>query len=244
MASHLDLCGPGQTHAAAPIVIDQPGTVLECGGHVLSGHGLVVTAPNVVVCNLTIRNCAGDGVQFLGGARDCTLVNVTLDNSGVHPDYGDEAISVVHGATNIWISRCTIRGWGKAILIGCGDPEWREAEADATVIIGSTIFEGCGRRHPYVRYGTVEMGDCTIRDWGRAWSVKSYGVRAEDGAVVRMTGCRFEQRPFWQAAANPWRLVKELAQGCGPHKAIKTASGGKIILSKCTKNRSWINAPV
>ncbi len=230
---------PGVMASPAPVTLGHDVT-LKGNGCVISKYGLVVRA-NCVIENFRFMNIAsGDAIQVIGErARHVVIKNCFFDNRESLKQDADEAISVVWGAGSegVYIVDCVIQNFGKGMLIGCGDRSHRKAESKTKVYIKKSVFHGNSRRNPYARYCEVVLDRCIIEDWGKTWDIKSYGVRAAEGAVIRLSNCSLRQHP------NAWfkpHVALDLMRGGGPHKGAIEESGGKIICTNTTIQPDWV----
>ncbi|MCZ7583458.1 MAG: polysaccharide lyase family 1 protein [Deltaproteobacteria bacterium] len=181
---------------------------------------------NIVVMNIAFQDVAGetgDAIQILNGASDIVIFHCAFDSAGLMPfveDVPDELISVVWGATNITVSWCRFSNHDKVLLFGNGDapPETDEAIA---VTLHHNVFTETGRRHPFLRYGRVDMYNNIVRDWTMylRWP---YGTRSEADAQILLEANWYEQ-------SAPWFFVGAY------HK-----SGGAIRLVDNVTTGSWI----
>lgn len=136
----------------------------------------------------------GDGVVCNGST--VIFKNCVFDNTGIEPADSDEAITLIKGA-KVTVENCYFKHWGKGILVSNGD--WAEdIEKNNCLNLSNTTFEECGRRHPYIRYGTANIKNCTFKNWGipGTYELKCNGIRVGMGAVVNIEDCKFIQEKF------------------------------------------------
>lgn len=232
----------GPAPLVAPVALAVPNTVIQGQGRTITGFGVVVPVSGSINGLIFQRILQDDGIQIIGeGAREVSVTNCVLDNSGVDPTSGpDEAISIVRGAGQggIMLSGVTVTAWGKCLLIGSGDPEWREAESKAKVGMFGCLMLGNSRRHPYVRYIAMTMTGCTVANWGQVFDGKTFGVRAADGAAVTMVNCAIRQTPsVWK---TPLKWIPTMLQGFGPQKGVVRENGGTVTLVNTSVSPWWV----
>ena len=190
------------------------------------------------------------GVPDPEGITDYVVSHCFLDNSAVIPDNADEGISTLWGA-NATIKNTYIKNWGKGMLLGNGDaPE--SIDGNTVVTIENCVFDGNGRRNPYIQYATVHMKNCIIKNWGKTFFLKSHGVRVSTNAKLYMENCIFIMDKFVQT--NFKNFFKDCCKQVlsptgilnffypGAMRGVYTEFGGKILLmDNCYKNKWWIS---
>lgn len=147
----------------------------------------------------TFINCKfigihGDGVVCNGAT--VIFKNCVFDNTGVAPEDSDEAITLICGAL-VTVENCYFKHWGKGILVSNGD--WApEIENKNYLECRNTVFEECGRRHPYIRYGCADITNCVFKNFAQpgTYELKGNGIHIGVGASVTVTNCSFVQDKF------------------------------------------------
>lgn len=240
-------------------------------GKTYEGRGIIVHEDtefrDCIFRNITMDNgWCGDGVQCEGHIQ-VNLINCIFDNTGVDPANSDEAVSGFRDGCSIYMENCTIRNWGKGILIGNGD--WtKEEEGDLYLHCRGCDFIGVGRRLPFIRYGTALMEECNFVNWGvpGSYDVKGNCVKANLGAKCIFKDCKWVQHKFhfdWKDVihqfspddvyglenagvgkllftilCHPIKFLKSWMPGC--MKGVECNTGSKATYSGCTKNHWWI----
>ena len=211
----------------SPLVLRQNDITLAGELRVIgAGFGLHVTGDRVNIEHLRFTSVAGDAVMIDGpGASSCSVRGCLF--VGGHPAE-DEAVSVIRGAgaEGISLVDCSFQGYAKVILVGTGDFEHAQSEANAKLFMERCHLKGNGRRHPRIRYGQAHLKDCTIADWGAVWKDFCAGIQASSGARVDIENCKFKQRIC--RMLNPVRLARDLIAGGGPHRAVVADSMSKV----------------
>ena len=191
-----------------------------------------------------------DAIRITGNdAREIEIRDCIFDNSEIPWPQSDEAISIVRGATDVLVKNCKFRDWDKTILIGTGDDEWRQAESNVRVHFENCIFEECGRRHPYIRYGFLQMRNCTIRNWGLTHCPKSYGIKAVAGAEVVLENISFEHNGLLKMGLS--KLASHIKQAIGnrlngktldwPWAAVIKDRSSKVKMKNCKFEHCWMS---
>lgn len=173
-----------------------------------------------------------------------------FDNTGVDPKLADEAISVIWGG-KARIQNCYFKNWGKAILIGNND-EPLDIAKDIYVEIENCVFDGCGRRTPYIQGATVHMKNCIIKNWGKTFFDKSFGVRVDREGLLTIENCVFIQDKFIQT--DMFNFIKDCFGQVtdkskilnvfkpGVTRGLYTENGGRIsYINSVYKNKWWIS---
>jgi hypothetical protein len=144
-------------------------TVIDGRAARLIGSGLLIDrATQVVVHDLTIHAARVDGVSIRAGSHDVWLHRVTITR------WGDGALDVTRGATDVTASHLRISDGDRGILVGHEDG-W-PGDEHIRVTIADAIIERIGRRAPRVRAGYVHMVDTVVREWdGTAADVSNGG---------------------------------------------------------------------
>ncbi len=167
---------------------------IDGGGQVtLTTNGFhLLDAEDVVIHDLAFRDVAGPG-DAIGIERSHTvaIVHCSFDNAGLDPALPDEFVSIVWGSTDVTIAWSSFRNTDKVFLFGNGDAP-PEMDATIRVTLHDNVLIGNGRRHPFVRYGRVDEYNSLIADWSYKHE-KTYGVRAAEGALVRLENDWIEQ---------------------------------------------------
>lgn len=189
--------------------------------------------------------------------RDCII-----DLSALPLEALDEAVGVTWGASAVF-RRCVIRGAGKLILCGSGDPGKAELEQGRRVLFEDCLLENFGRRGVEVQAGMrVTLKGCLVRNWGKPdrHTVRDFGAWAHHGGRIDAVGCVFWQdhfsrpwRQFWgdfvarigQAWNDEgWRGLLRLSTWLpGVCLALRATAGGKVCAWCCWRNRWWIALP-
>ena len=189
--------------------------------------------------------------------RDCII-----DLSSLPLDMLDEAAAVTWGASAVFL-RCVIRGAGKLILCGSGDPKKAALEAGKRVVFEHCILEDFGRRGVEVQAGMrVTLNKCLVRHWGKTsrHTVRDFASWAHHGGRIYAKDTIFWQdrflRPFPQfwgdLAAHigqawndyGWRgLMRRDTYLPGVCRAVLAGPGGTVIAWHCWANRWWIAVP-
>lgn len=189
------------------------------------------------------------GVPDPEGITDYVISHCYLDNSNVDPSKADEAISTIWGANAI-IKNTYIKNWGKGLLLGNGDaPE--SIDGNMNVTIENCVFDGNGRRNPYIQYATVHMKNCIIKNWGHTFFEKSHGIRVSTNGKLYIENCIFIMDKFIQTnlknfiidcgrqVLSPLGLLNFFYPGA--MRGVYTEFSGKILLmDNCYKNKWWI----
>lgn len=192
----------GEIALASSILVPGHVTIDGGGAVTLTGSGLhLVDVEDVVVRDLSFRDVRGPGdAVTIEASRTVLLLHCAFDNAGLHPDEPDEFVAVVWGATDVTIAWSRLANTDKVFLFGNGDAP-AEVDGDIRVTLHDLVMEGNGRRHPFVRHGQVDLYNSVIADWSLRHE-KTYGVRAADGARVRIERVWFEQEGDWPALAT------------------------------------------
>ena len=166
-----------------------------------------------------------------------------MDNSGIQPDAYDEGCALVN-APSVVFRRCRFRGWGKACLVGNGDHP-TEDNHFLKVTFDSCIFEGCGRRSPYIQFGNATLCSCLIRNWGdpNYFYLKSHGLRVGPTASCTVSNTIFWQDCFFPGWKNFWSDVCSQYDPPlipGNFRGAYSEKGGNLELSGCYFNSPWI----
>lgn len=244
--------------------------MIEIRDRVFEGRGIIIREDalfeNCVFRNITMDNgWCGDGIQCSGPIK-VTIRNCEFNNEGVDPANSDEAVSGFRDGCQIFMENCTIRNWGKGILMGNGDYT-KEEEGDLFLHCKNCTFDRVGRRAPFIRYGTALMERCTFFDWGEkgTYDVKGNCIKANDAKVI-LRDCTFIQSNFhfewkdfinqfapddvyglenpstgkllWAILRHPWKFIRAWKPGC--MKGVELNQGSKVTYSNCKKNRWWI----
>lgn len=173
-----------------------------------------------------------------------------FDNTGIDPTLADEAVSVIWGA-KARIQNCYFKNWGKALLIGNRD-EPLDIAKDIYVEIENCVFDGCSRRNPYIQGASVHMKNCIIKNWGRTFFDKSFGIRVDREGSLTLENCIFIQdkfiqtnwKNFFKDCYNQVMNIKQIFNifkpGCT--RGLFTENGGIIKnMSGIYTNKWWIS---
>lgn len=125
--------------------------------------------------------------------RDCIF-----DQSHTPPDKYDEAIDLIHSA-KLEIYNTAFINIGKTILAGNGD--FTEAEDKQTSLyLENCIFDGCSRRNPYLRYGSLEIESCIFKNWGKTFYLKTQAIRLGENCRAKIKNSKFIMDNFIQTS--------------------------------------------
>lgn len=187
----------GAIALASPVPVPSRTTVDGEGRVTLTGNGLYLSgAEDVVLRDLAFQDVAGPGdAVTLDGARNVLVLHCAFDNGGLAADQPDEFVAVVNGATDVTLAWSRFANTDKVFLFGNGDAP-AEVDADIRVTLHDVLMVGNGRRHPFVRHGQVDVYNAVVADWSYKHE-KTYGVRAADGARVRLENAWIEQHSDW-----------------------------------------------
>ncbi|MBZ0271133.1 hypothetical protein K8I61_03795 [bacterium] len=212
-------------------VLDIPDDItVDARGHdiTLTQNGFRIDgAANIVVMNIAFVDVSGetgDGIQILNGAHDIAIVHCRFDSAGLMPfveDIPDEQISIVWGATDITIEWCRFENHDKVLLIGNGDAP-PEIDEDIRVTIHHSVFVNTGRRHPFLRYGQVDLFNNIVGDWTRylEWP---YGTRSSTDAEILAEANWYEQ-------SNPLYFVGAYFEDGGRMKLVNNHAADPYIV--------------
>ncbi|WP_242677292.1 pectate lyase family protein [Streptomonospora litoralis] len=164
---------------------------------------------NDIVSDKTLIGVGSDA-EITGGGLDIDEAHNVIVRNIAFSDWGDDAINVQEGSTNVWIDHNSFTGgsdgavdikresdyitvsWnhvydhGKSMLLGHSDGH-TEDEGHLRVSYHHNFFDGSGSRHPRVRFGeTVHVYNNYYRDNAE------YGVASTMGAGVLVEGNYFE----------------------------------------------------
>lgn len=164
----------------------------------LTKNGLRIQAQeNIIIMNLALIDIdgdIGDGLQILDESHDIIVFHCRFDNEGLMPfieDHPDEMISIVWGSYNISISWCRFSNHDKTLLFGNGDAP-PELDEQIAVTLHHNLFENTGRRHPFLRYGRVDLYNNIVRDW-TIYLKWPYGTRSWTDAEILAERNWYEQ---------------------------------------------------
>ncbi len=152
---------------------------------------------NIVIMNIAfvdISGQTGDCIQIINESRDIVIFHCLFDSAGLMPfveDVPDEQISVVWGSGDITISWCRFMNHDKVLLFGNGDAP-QELDRNIRVTFHHNIFENTGRRHPFLRWGQVDMYNNIIRGW-RRYLYFPYGTRSQAQGEILCESNWYEQ---------------------------------------------------
>lgn len=201
-------------------------TVIGNGRVVRSGYGFWIEADQVEIQTLSFDHVAGDAIMVdRPTASSCTIRGCLFYGGNRNED---EAVSVVRGAGAEWVRMidCTIRHYGKVVLVGTGDPQYAPVEAAAKLSMERCVLDGNSRRHPRIRYGHARLKDCVIEFWGAVWKDYCVGVQAGQGAVVELENCVFKQH--FRYILRPYKTICDIIAGGGPWRAVKKDASSTV----------------
>lgn len=191
--SRVTFAVEGDLALASSVFVPSHVTIDGAGQVTLTTNGLhLLDAEDIVIRDLAFRDVAGPG-DAIGIERSHTVavVHCSFDNAGLDPALPDEFVSVVWGSTDVTIAWSSFRNTDKVFLFGNGDAP-PELDSQIRVTLHDNVLIGNGRRHPFVRYGRVDEYNSVIADWSYKHE-KTYGVRAAEGARVRLENDWIEQ---------------------------------------------------
>lgn len=189
--------------------------------------------------------------------RDCII-----DLADMPLETLDEAAAVTWGASAMFL-RCVIRGAGKLILCGSGDPEKAALETGKRVVFDHCILEDFGRRGVEAQAGMrVTLKHCLVRNWGdpARHTVRDFASWARHGGRIYAVDTVFWQDRF----ARPWRqfwgdftarlgqawndegwrgLLRLDTYSPGVCWGLVAGPGGAVSAWHCWANRWWITLP-
>lgn len=137
-----------------------------------------------------------DGICIIGPNIKIRIEDCIFVQSNVNQLNTDEAISLIK-SPHVEIYNTQFINWGKTILAGNGD--FASEDKDIYLHLENCTFNGCSRRNPYVRYGKLIMKNCLIKNWGKNFHTKSYGVRLGDNCNAYIENCTFHMDKFIQS---------------------------------------------
>jgi len=181
---------------------------------------------NIILMNLAfvdISGETGDSIQIADDSRDIVIFHCRFDSTGLMPfipDVPDEQISIIWGSGDITISWCRFSNHDKVLLFGNGDAP-QSIDENIRVTLHHNLFENTGRRHPFMRYGKVDLYNNIIRNWQR-YLDKTYGTRSQNQGEILAERNWYEQ-------SNPLFLLGAYYQW-----------GGKIKQVENIRTNDWI----
>jgi pectate lyase len=200
------------TITLASSILPPSHVTIDGGGQItVEGQGFhLVDVEDLVFRDLRFHRILGPGDAItIERSHTVAVVHCDFDNEGLDPSLPDEFISVVWGSTDVTIAWSRFANSDKVFLFGNGD-----APAETDEVIRVTLHDnaliGNGRRHPFVRFGQVDEYNSLISGWGLR-HVMTYGVRAADGARVRLENNWFEQESDEVALGVDCALALQLA---------------------------------
>lgn len=168
-------------------------TLAGDGRVTIVGQGLhLVGVEDVILRDLRFRDVRGPGdAVTIEDSRLVLILRCDFDNAGLDPTAPDEFVAVVWGATDVTVAWSRFANTDKVFLFGNGDAP-AEIDQQIRVTLHDLWMESNGRRHPFVRYGQVDLYNSVIADWSLK-PEKTYGIRAANGARVLAQSVWFEQ---------------------------------------------------
>lgn len=159
----------------------------------INKNGFVSAQGNNIYTSLFFRDiCGPDDSIRIGHPSNPPVEKVVIDHCHfTNPSYGqltpepDEYISAIYGANEITVSWCSFVYGNKGLLLGNGDAP-REIDCNITMTMHHNYFHHLSRRHPYLRYGKVDMYNNWINCWD--YRTSSYEDGEAFGAWVRDYG--------------------------------------------------------
>jgi len=180
----------------------------------------------------------GDGTKH--NEPQYIIEDCVIDNRGIKPseEAYDEGVAVLNSAYVIF-NRVRFKNLGKSCLVGNGD--YPETDKNLYVIFNECIFENCGRRNPYIQFGSAILNNCLIKNWGDPdyFYKKSFGVRVGPKAMCIINDTVFWQDKFWPGFKN---FVTDITSQYDPillpgnFRAAYAENGGILTLSNCYRN--------
>jgi pectate lyase len=174
----------------------------------LTGKGLILAgSDDVILINLAVQDVgpsSEDGLRIgdpTGGASERVVVDhCTFRATGGNGDSKntDEAISVIFGSRDISLQWLRFENWEKVLLVGNGDAP-QAVDGAITVSWHHSYARATGRRHPQVRYGTVDEWNLFLDDWRMFdWLFashlpESFGAQSQQGARLRIESSLFKR---------------------------------------------------
>ena len=203
-----------------------------------------------------------DGVG-LWQPREYVVRDCIIDLSALPLDMLDEAAAVTWGASAVFL-RCVIRGAGKLILCGSGDPKKAALEAGKRVVFEHCILEDFGRRGVEAQAGMrVTLKNCLVRNWGKTsrHTVRDFASWAHGGGRIDAVGTVFWQDRFLRPLHQFWGdLAAHIGQAWNDYgwrgllridtylpgvcRALLAGPGGTAWAWRCWRNRWWVVLPL
>lgn len=187
-----------------------------------------------------------DGIHISGNGFGY-VKNLIISREGMDPYLADELASVVEGGDVIF-HNCYFSGSGKGYLQGSGDSNYADLLKGQRVVFSECIFENCSRRNPFVQIGQGYLINCWIKNWGRNFHEKSFGIRAGKYGQVMAVNCIFEQEKFLTCLKRGTTLKDTFKQYFLPlfgvpgfMRGAYSDFGGHVRTINCYKNRWWIH---
>jgi pectate lyase len=174
----------------------------------LVGQGLhLIGVEDVAVINLAFRDvrAPSDSISIDQGSRGVLVLHCAFSSAGLDPLDTDEHISVVWGSTDVTVAWSRFEDHDKVMLLGNGDAP-AEVDGQIRVTLHDNVFQRNGRRHPFLRYGTVDLYNTLIEDW-RFMEALTYGVRVRAGGTMNIERSWFGQ----SADTDPMSVSPEVA---------------------------------
>lgn len=189
--------------------------------------------------------------------RDCII-----DLSALPLEELDESVGVTWGASAVF-RRCVIRGSGKLILCGSGDPDKAEIEQGRRVLFEDCLLEDFGRRGVEVQAGMrVTLKGCLVRNWGSPsrHSVRDFASWAHSGGRIDAVDTIYWQDTFLRPCGQLWGdLCHHIGQAWhdagwrgllwpgawlpGVCRGLVATAGGEVWAWRCYRNKWWIALP-
>lgn len=213
---------------------------------VINNYGFVVTTGNNIFERTRFFDVQGPDDSIRIGLPEAPPVeNVVVNrcafsnpNHSILPQEPDEYISVIYGARGITISNCRFTEGDKVLLIGNGDAP-AEVDSEITVTIHDCLFKNTGRRHPYMRYGKVDMFRNTFDNWriidSRETTPQSFGARVKHGGQLLLEDNAFIQDSFFKKG---W--LSAIIHDGGYYDCARAEDTAIIQAVNNRKNRWWM----
>ncbi|NYI07849.1 pectate lyase family protein [Allostreptomyces psammosilenae] len=155
-------------------------TVVGLSGATITGGGLDVDGVrNVIIQNLTFRGWGDDAINVQNGST-----NVWIDHNTFSDGY-DGAVDIKRESDFITVSWNHIFNHEKSMLLGHSDGHTAD-QGNLRVTYHHNWFDGSDTRHPRVRFGDP------VHVYNNYYNGNEYGVASTMGAGVLVEGNYFE----------------------------------------------------
>jgi len=227
----LDDSGPGSLRAAVEdsaalwIVFDVSGGIhLQSQLHVqpnktIDGRGAQVTiydrdliidgVSNVIVENLIFRDSDEDAIRIIHGATDVWVDHCSLRHAS------DGLIDITKAAadhtTDVTVSWCYFTDHSKVMLISASSDD--QDDVNLRVTLHHNHFDHTVQRHPRLRYGKVHAFNNYLQEW------ESYGMGSSQKGEL------YVERNIFEAGADKDGVIHEV--GSDPDQGYVSILGGQ-----------------